>query len=46
MNARVVDPRIPGGEATGKIIGYAITASNGAPIASVTIGCTSARATR
>ncbi|RUU09155.1 hypothetical protein EOD10_25920 [Mesorhizobium sp. M7A.T.Ca.TU.009.01.3.2] len=40
MNARVVDPRISGGEATGKIIGYAITASNGAPIASVTIGCT------
>ncbi|MER9937407.1 hypothetical protein [Mesorhizobium sp. M0088] len=40
MNARVADPRISGGEATGKIIGYAITASNGAPIASITIGCT------
>ncbi|MER9355569.1 hypothetical protein NKI61_20065 [Mesorhizobium sp. M0514] len=40
MNARVVDPRIPGGEATGKIIGYAITSSNGSSIASLTIGCT------
>ncbi|TGQ69512.1 hypothetical protein EN829_015070 [Mesorhizobium sp. M00.F.Ca.ET.186.01.1.1] len=39
-NAYIVDPRIPGGAATGKIIGYAITVSNGAPIASVTIGCT------
>ncbi|WP_189423437.1 hypothetical protein, partial [Mesorhizobium sp. M1C.F.Ca.ET.212.01.1.1] len=38
-NAYTVDPRIPGGAATGKIIGYAITVSNGAPIASVTIGC-------
>ncbi|QKC83281.1 hypothetical protein [Mesorhizobium sp. NZP2077] len=40
MNARVADPRIPGGEATGKIIGYAITSSNGSSIASLTIGCT------
>ncbi|TGQ95424.1 hypothetical protein EN851_07860 [Mesorhizobium sp. M8A.F.Ca.ET.208.01.1.1] len=39
-NAHIVDPRIPGGAATGKIVGYAITASNGSPIASVTIGCT------
>ncbi|TIW11295.1 MAG: hypothetical protein E5V66_14115 [Mesorhizobium sp.] len=38
-NARVVDPRIPGGEATGKIIGYVVTVSNGAPLASITIGC-------
>lgn len=39
VNARVVDPRIPGGEAAGKIIGYVITVSNGAPIATITIGC-------
>lgn len=38
-NARVVDARIPGGEATGKITGYALSASNGLMLASVTIGC-------
>lgn len=38
-NARVADPHIPGGEATGKIIGYTLSASNGQLQASVTIGC-------
>ncbi|WP_027037874.1 hypothetical protein [Mesorhizobium ciceri] len=39
-NARIVDPHIPGGEATGKIIGYALNVQNGALVASITIGCT------
>lgn len=38
-NARISDPRIPGGQATGKIIGYSLTASNGQMQANVTIGC-------
>lgn len=38
-NARVSDAHIPGGQATGKIIGYSLTASNGQMQASVTIGC-------
>ncbi|WP_189341968.1 hypothetical protein, partial [Mesorhizobium sp. M2A.F.Ca.ET.067.02.1.1] len=38
-NARVADPRIPGGEATGKIIGYTLTAANGQMQATITIGC-------
>jgi hypothetical protein len=40
MNARIIDPRLPGGEATGKIVGYVITVSNGAPVVSLTICCT------
>ncbi|RWF44303.1 MAG: hypothetical protein EOS65_02695 [Mesorhizobium sp.] len=38
-NARIADLRLPGGEATGKIIGYSLTATNGQMQASVTIGC-------
>lgn len=38
-NARIADPRLPGGEAAGKIIGYGMTASNGQMQATVTIGC-------
>jgi hypothetical protein len=40
MNARIADPRLPGGEAASKIIGYSITVSNGAPLVAITIGCT------
>ncbi|RWO29567.1 MAG: hypothetical protein EOS10_22240 [Mesorhizobium sp.] len=39
-NARILDDRIPGGEATGKVIGYSLTAENGRMLADVTIGCT------
>ncbi|TIN41405.1 MAG: hypothetical protein E5Y10_22960 [Mesorhizobium sp.] len=39
-NASIADPRIPGGEATGKIIGYSLSAKDGALFATVTIGCT------
>ncbi|RWC29851.1 MAG: hypothetical protein EOS70_23470 [Mesorhizobium sp.] len=39
-NARVADGRIPGGEATGKIIGYTLSADSGRMLAVVTIGCT------
>lgn len=39
-NGRLVDPRIPGGEATGKVIAYSLTARGGALLASMTIGCT------
>lgn len=39
-NARIADPRIPGGEARGKVIGYSLTAQDGQMLASVTIGCT------
>jgi hypothetical protein len=39
-NARVVDARIPGGEATGKVVGYNLTTSDGLMLCSVTIGCT------
>jgi hypothetical protein len=38
-NARIADPRLPGGEAAGKIIGYALSATNGQMQATVTIGC-------
>lgn len=38
-NARIEDPRLPGGEAAGKIIGYGLTAANGQMQANVTIGC-------
>lgn len=38
-NARISDPRLPGGQATGKIIGYGLTATNGQQQATVTIGC-------
>lgn len=40
MNAHIVDPRLPGGGATGKIVGYVINVANGAPVVSITIGCT------
>lgn len=39
-NARIADGRIPGGEATGKIIGYTLSADSGRMLAVVTIGCT------
>lgn len=39
-NARIADPRIPGGEATGKIVGYSLTGQDGLFLATVTIGCT------
>ncbi|AEH88204.1 hypothetical protein [Mesorhizobium opportunistum] len=39
-NARIVHALIPGGEATGKIIGYSLTADGGKLLATVTIGCT------
>ncbi|RWB85909.1 MAG: hypothetical protein EOQ52_20370 [Mesorhizobium sp.] len=38
-NARIADPRLPGGQAAGKIIGYGLTASSGQMQATVTIGC-------
>ncbi|TPI13876.1 hypothetical protein [Mesorhizobium sp. B4-1-1] len=40
VNARIADPRIPGGSATGKVIGYVFSVSDGAATASITIGCT------
>ncbi|TIQ80411.1 MAG: hypothetical protein E5X39_10860 [Mesorhizobium sp.] len=39
-NARIADPRLPGGEATGKIIAYTLSVADGKMLASVTIGCT------
>jgi len=39
-NMRVQDPRLPGGEATGKIIAYSLTAAHGRLECLVTIGCT------
>ncbi|RVD13023.1 MAG: hypothetical protein EOS73_26300 [Mesorhizobium sp.] len=39
-NARIVDARLPGGEATGKIIAYTLSVADGKLLASVTIGCT------
>ncbi|RWO23374.1 hypothetical protein [Mesorhizobium sp.] len=39
-NARILDPRLPGGEATGKIIAYTLSVADGKVLASVTIGCT------
>lgn len=39
-NARIVDPRLPGGEATGKIVAYTLSVADGRMLASVTIGCT------
>jgi hypothetical protein len=41
MNATVTDDRLPGGAATGKVIGYVLRASgDGARRCEVTIGCT------
>lgn len=41
QNVRIADDRIPGGEATGKVIGYALSADGdtGALVCSVRIGC-------
>lgn len=41
-NARIADGRLPGGEATGKVIGYALSGNgdNGEFACTVTIGCT------
>lgn len=40
-SATIADPRLPGGQATGKVIGYSLSLSGdeGQPTASVTIGC-------
>jgi len=45
MNATVFDPRLPGGEATGKVTKYALTMNgdSGEAKAEVTIGCTVGR---
>ncbi len=41
MNATITDNRLPGGSATGKVIGYVLRASgDGAGLCEVTIGCT------
>jgi len=44
-NATIVDPRIPGGVAAGKVKGYSLTCdgNTGAMLASITIGCTVGR---
>lgn len=39
-NASCADPRIPSGEAAGKIVGYEMNGQAGAHTATVTIGCT------
>lgn len=41
MNVRIESQRLPGGEATGKVIGYSLTydADSGTRIGTVTIGC-------
>lgn len=39
-SVRLHDSRLPGGEATGKVIEYHLTARPGAILATVTIGCT------
>jgi hypothetical protein len=39
-NARLADPRIPGGEAAGKVIGYKMNGVARAHTVAVTIGCT------
>ena len=41
MNATITDERLPGGAATGKVIGYVLRASgDGSRLCEVTIGCT------
>jgi len=41
MNATITDDRLPGGAATGKVIGYVLRASgDGSRLCEVTIGCT------
>ena len=41
MNATITDSRLPGGAATGKVIGYVLRASgDGSRLCEVTIGCT------
>lgn len=44
-SGRVVDPRLPGGQATGKVVGYSITmdGGSGALRGRVTIGCSIGR---
>lgn len=41
-NARIVDPHLPGGEATGKIVGYSLSVDgdSGEMVATISIGCT------
>lgn len=39
-NARVSDPRIPGGEATGKVVGYEMNGVARSHSVAITIGCT------
>lgn len=38
-NATIADPRIPGGTATGKVIGYVLACEGGRQTIGVTIGC-------